>query len=64
MGKYQTDKYRPHIDRGGGMSKGYTFMLCPECGKHGVSSRVIGGRLVRKACKYCGWFEGNTKKEV
>jgi len=51
------DKYKPHIWTGGGMSKGYKFMMCPECGKRGVSSRVISKKLIRKCCKYCGWLE-------
>ena len=51
------DKYKPHIDKGGGIPKGYRFKICPECGKRGVSSRVIGRKLIRKACRYCGWLE-------
>ncbi len=52
------DKYKSHIDKGGGMPQGYRFTLCLKCKKHGVSSRIISKTLIRKACKYCGWIEG------
>lgn len=55
--KSNIDKYRPHISTGGGMLAGYKFMICPQCGKRGVSSRV-SKKLIRKCCKYCGWIEG------
>lgn len=57
-----TDKYKPHIYKGGGTPAGYKYKLCPDCSKYGVSSRVInhkGKGLIRKICKYCGWMEGN-----
>jgi len=56
--KEMDDKYKPHIDKGGGMPKGYRFMACPECGRIGASSRIIGKTLIRKVCRYCGWIEG------
>ncbi len=60
MSIYKDDRYRPHIQKGGGMPRGYSFILCPNCGKRGVSSRVTnsnGKAMARKICKYCGWME-------
>lgn len=55
------DKYRPHIDKGGGMPKGYKFQVCPRCGKKGVTARVSrskSGKIVaHRTCKYCNWFQ-------
>jgi len=52
------DKYRPHISTGGGMTQGYRYIICPECGRHGVSSRIIDHKpTIRKVCRYCGWIE-------
>lgn len=59
---YQDNKYQTRHWKYGGMRKGYKFLLCPKCGKHGVSSKVMlyGGKATaRKSCKYCGWFEGS-----
>ncbi len=53
--------YEPHIFKGGGRPPGFKFMECPSCHKHGVSSRIIGKALIRKACQYCGWVEGSHK---
>lgn len=57
------DKYKPHMPTGGGMSRGYKFIKCPNCGKRGVSSRIISLKsgLIRKVCKYCHWIEGANR---
>jgi len=62
--EYQNHKYRPHISRGGGMTQGYKFTVCPSCGRQGVSSRIIstkGKGLIRLVCRYCLWIQGINK---
>lgn len=57
------EKYQSHISSGGGMPTGYKFMVCPKCGRYGVSSRILkskGKATARKSCKYCSWMEGGT----
>ena len=63
MSKVRDDMFRPHTSTGGGTPKGYKFMICPGCGKRGVSSRVISSKgPIRKVCKYCHWIEAVSLK--
>jgi len=60
--KHSSELFKPHLPHCGGVAKGYKFLLCPECGKYGVSSRVISPKLIRKVCRYCYWIEGVNKE--
>lgn len=61
VNKMADNKYQTRHWKYGGMTKGFRFKLCPQCGRQGVSLKIMKGRMRQisqhKTCKYCGWFE-------